>query len=183
MAAHPAGAVTRKGTASRGVSNSVRTTGRVRPSYPVHVPAGRWPLSSAFAFEATPVAVPRARGHTRQMLQEWGGGAASLAGVTEAAVSELVTNAVEASQALPVALPGQLALLSDRSRVLVMVGDHSHEEPIRADPGPDALQGRGLLLVEHLSARWGWFPSEVRGFAKIVWAEISCPAFPGVEQA
>jgi hypothetical protein len=35
--------------------------------------------------------------------------------------------------------------------------------------------GRGLLLVDTLSARWNWyFPPDMDG--KVVWAEVSAPA-------
>jgi hypothetical protein len=34
---------------------------------------------------------------------------------------------------------------------------------------PDALNGRGLVIVEALSTRWGWEP---RDGGKVVWAEL-----------
>jgi anti-sigma regulatory factor (Ser/Thr protein kinase) len=173
MAARPAGAAAATGRAPWGTTGGAGASVRVPPSYPVHSPAYHWPLSSIFPFEAAEVAVPRARGHAGRMLREWGDGLASLATGTEAVVSELVTNAVEASKALPNAPAGRLALFSDRSRVLVLVGDHSHHEPVRAALDPGALRGRGLLLVEAYSTRWGWFPTQVHGFAKIVWSEIT----------
>jgi len=35
---------------------------------------------------------------------------------------------------------------------------------------PDALNGRGLVIVEALSTRWGWEPHDG---GKIVWAELA----------
>jgi hypothetical protein len=50
-------------------------------------------------------------------------------------------------------------MLSDRERVLVIVWDASPFPPSRLHPGEDAEEGRGLVLVETLSAEWGWHPA------------------------
>jgi anti-sigma regulatory factor (Ser/Thr protein kinase) len=83
-------------------------------------------------------------------------------------VSELVTNGVRASRAM-----GRDAvrmwLVSDLRQVVVFVWDASPQPPAQAaDPGADAENGRGLLLVEALSDRWGHFGYD--GGGKVVWA-------------
>ena len=45
------------------------------------------------------------------------------------------------------------------------------------DLGPDAECGRGLLLVQTLSAQWGYYPPDGPGSpgGKIVWARCELP--------
>ena len=38
----------------------------------------------------------------------------------------------------------------------VVVSDSSPQGPIRRDTSADSEQGRGLQIVEALSAHWGW---------------------------
>ena len=53
--------------------------------------------------------------------------------------------------------------------MLVQVWDDSSGRPSRQDEETEAESGRGLLLVEHLSAQWGTYvPQESSG--KVVWA-------------
>ena len=53
---------------------------------------------------------------------------------------------------------------------MVFVWDAGPRPPPRADPGADAENGRGLLLVEALSERWGHFGHD--GGGKVVWAAV-----------
>ena len=86
---------------------------------------------------------------------------------------ELATNALKASQSLPEIRPFALCLRSDRKRLLIEVWDHSPREPRSALAGGDAEGGRGLLVVEALSARWGY---QRTGYStKVVWAELGNP--------
>jgi anti-sigma regulatory factor (Ser/Thr protein kinase) len=127
-------------------------------------------LSSILELAPLPTAVPCGRLHAANVLHEWG-----LRGVTDDAalvVSELLTNAVNATQAMGAAHLVRLWLLSDGSRTMVMVGDASPYPPRRADPGSDAESGRGLLLVEAFSSDWGWYATGQHGIAKVVWAEL-----------
>jgi hypothetical protein len=106
----------------------------------------------------------------------------ALSETAELIVSELVTNAVHASAGLtgsrragrwvPGTPPVQFWLASDRQRVLIQVGDASDRCPAPRHPGPDAESGRGLLLVESLSADWGSYPPE-RSSGKVVWAILT----------
>jgi anti-sigma regulatory factor (Ser/Thr protein kinase) len=137
--------------------------------------AGEWPLHSYLELGALDGAVPSARLHARHLLREWG--LAALAGDAELVVSELVTNAVQASRAMAHAAI-RLWLASDRTQALICVWDASPRPPARMDPAADAENGRGLLLVEAVSAQWGWFPaapgSQPAGdhHGKAVWAIV-----------
>lgn len=127
--------------------------------------AAQWPYWTFLELGALDGAVPSARLHARLVLREWG--LAALSDDTELLVSELVTNGVRASRAV-----GRDAvrmwLVSDLRQVVVFVWDASPLSPARADPGADAESGRGLLLVEALSDRWGHFGYD--GGGKVVWA-------------
>jgi hypothetical protein len=132
--------------------------------------AAQWPLRSFLELGALPGAVPCARLHARQVLWEWGLGACSDS--TELLVSELVTNAMQISRVTAQDDPVRLWLVSDGRRVVIFVWDASPLPPAPADAGEDAESGRGLLIVETVSARWGWdFPPALGG--KVVWAQAS----------
>jgi anti-sigma regulatory factor (Ser/Thr protein kinase) len=147
---------------------------------------GTWARRTHLELGALRGAVPCARLHTRLVLWEWG-----LSGLDEAAelvVSELVTNAVQASveaarpgldDGEPAGVPGVwLWLTSDGREVVVEVGDGSPRPPVPAAPDRDEEGGRGLLLVETLSQAWGYyFPADepdadgpIKAARKIVWA-------------
>jgi anti-sigma regulatory factor (Ser/Thr protein kinase) len=133
--------------------------------------AAQWPYRTFLELGALAGAVPSARLHARLVLQEWG--LAALSDDAELVVSELVTNGVQASRAM-----GQAAvrmwLVSDLRQVVVFVWDASPRPPVPADPpGADAESGRGLLLVEALSDRWGHFGYD--GGGKVVWAALVGP--------
>jgi len=123
--------------------------------------------------------VPCARLHARLVLLEWG--LAALSESLELVTSELVTNWVRASRAMGHDAV-RIWLVSDLRQVVVFVWDASPRPPARADPGADAESGRGLLLVEALSGRWGHFGYD--GDGKVVWALLeAAPAAPGASAA
>lgn len=133
---------------------------------------GHWPLRSFLELGALPGAVPCARLHARQVAWEWG-----LAGLNddlELLVSELLTNAITAAAAIQPRLPIRLWLLSDTRQIAVLVWDASPQPPLSAQAGDDAKSGRGLLLVEVVSQRWGWYPAP-DPTGKVVWALITEP--------
>ncbi len=135
------------------------------------VTAMPWPLQSQLALGALPSAGPCARLHAKLVLYEWG--LAYLTETVELIVSELVTNSIKATNALPgpITPPIRLRLSSDRTKVVVEVWDGSMESPVLVQPNAAADGGRGLLLIDSLSTRWSWFfPPEWDG--KVVWAEI-----------
>jgi anti-sigma regulatory factor (Ser/Thr protein kinase) len=128
-----------------------------------------WPLRDFIELGALPGAVPCARLHARQLLWEWG--LTRLSDSTELLVSELVTNAMQASRAMEQITPVRLWLLTDKTRIMILVWDASPQPPTRMSISGDAESGRGLLLVETISDRWDWyFPQDTGG--KVVWAEL-----------
>src|ERR1022692_523913 len=139
-----------------------------------------WPLRSSLELGALPTAVGNARLHARQVLRAWG--LSELSENVELVTSELVTNSVRACEGLTrtrhdgwwtAGVPAVwLWLCSDRQRVLVQVWDGNDQLPERKAGGLEAESGRGLLLVDALSAEWGAFAPE--GWTgKIVWAMVT----------
>jgi hypothetical protein len=95
--------------------------------------------------------------------------------------SELVTNAIQASQRLDIraglaTVPVvRLWLISDGLSLVVHVWDASDEMPVRQDAGPDEIDGRGLMLVETLGQDWGAYR---KAEGKVVWVMISPSSDP-----
>lgn len=132
----------------------------------------RWPLRNFLELGALPGAVPCARLHTRQVLWEWS--LTRLTDSVELVVSELVTNAVAASESIARVFPVRLWLVAGRAQVMTLVWDANPRPPTRAEINDEAECGRGLVLVEAMSERWDWyFPEQTGG--KVVWALTACP--------
>jgi anti-sigma regulatory factor (Ser/Thr protein kinase) len=85
----------------------------------------------------------------------------------ELAASELVANAIEHAESTI-----QLRLCRTDDLVRLEVEDDGAGWPEPLHPGPDEINGRGLLIVEELSLRWGVEPSPTHG--KTIWAEFHC---------
>jgi len=125
--------------------------------------------SSALELAPLPTAVSCARLHAVHVLHEWG--LRELADDAALIVSELMTNAADASAMLPERPPVVLRLTAGQSSVLIEVWDQSplDLEPREADADDEC--GRGLAVVAALSTRWG---SERTGRRrKVVWAELA----------
>jgi hypothetical protein len=109
-----------------------------------------------------------------------------LADDAEAIIAELAANAVRASAALK--QPAiRLALAVNYCELLILVSDGNPALPQAQDPAADAESGRGLLMVEALSNRYGWYRLEGGTAGKVVWAPPSAspskaPASPGSDQ-
>jgi anti-sigma regulatory factor (Ser/Thr protein kinase) len=135
-----------------------------------------WPLVSALEFGSLPTAVGSARAHTRGILAEWG--LASLTEDAEVLVSELMTNALEASWRLDDRPPIALRLLASQDRLLIEAWDQDtgpcdlHPQQPRSDED----HGRGLMVVDALSHRWGVRLASASH--KVVWAELVVPDGP-----
>jgi anti-sigma regulatory factor (Ser/Thr protein kinase) len=130
--------------------------------------AAGWPWRTFLELGALPSAVPCARLHTRQVLWEWG--LAECSESTELLVTELITNAVQVSRAAMQDDPIKLWLVSDKTQIVVLVWDASPLPPVLLEADANAENGRGLLLVQAVSVRWGWhFPPDLGG--KVVWAQ------------
>jgi anti-sigma regulatory factor (Ser/Thr protein kinase) len=82
----------------------------------------------------------------------------------ELLVSELVTNAVLHARSAT-----RVTIERDDTRVRISVCDDSPARPRLRDYGPDAVTGRGLVIVDRLARRWGVDPSDA---GKCVWFEI-----------
>jgi anti-sigma regulatory factor (Ser/Thr protein kinase) len=137
--------------------------------------ARQWPRSTHLELSALPTAPACARGHVRAVALEWH--LAAVADTAELLVSELVTNAVQASARLEMAGPPviRLGVSSDGTALAIHVWDACEQMPVRRDVGPDAAGGRGLLLVETLGKDWGAYRQAA---GKVVWVLISLPANP-----
>ena len=150
--------------------------------------SGSWARRTHLELGALRGAVPCARLHARHVLWEWG--LSDLDEAVELVVSELVTNAIQASAGLSREVPGYdedghglpcvwLWLASDGRQLVVEVGDSSPRAPMQAQTEQDVEGGRGLLLVETVSRRWGYyFPAEEddsqrKIIRKVVWALLS----------
>ena len=105
---------------------------------------GRWPLRSFLELGALPGAVPCARLHTRQLLWEWQ--LTGLADSAELVVSEIITNAIQVTQADARTAPVRLWLLADRARLAdpglgrqpAAPGAREHQRRRRERPWPAA---------------------------------------------
>jgi hypothetical protein len=161
-----------------GLAPSERAPGHVPPSRPRLPRGGSWPLCTHMAYGPLVGSVPTARARTAAVLREWGAVSAETVSDVLIVVSELVSNGVQASLALPLPRPVFVSVCWDGVRVLVQVGDESAAQPVCVWPGEEALSGRGLIVVAALSDRWGWFPASSHGLAKIVWAEIRAELRP-----
>jgi anti-sigma regulatory factor (Ser/Thr protein kinase) len=134
--------------------------------------------SRSVRLAALPSAVPWARRVLRHMLCEWR--LESLSDPALLLVSELVTNAVEASRAVPrldqVGHP-MISLtveLGDAS-LLVKVWDADPGLPVLQEEDLTGDRGRGLLLVDFLADAWGHHDHD---HGKVVWCEIGRGSVP-----
>jgi anti-sigma regulatory factor (Ser/Thr protein kinase) len=124
---------------------------------------------------ALPTAAPGARRFLQRALRKWD--LDGLCGTAELAVSELVTNAIRASESHRI--PGRPVPFADMITVtlriitgtalLTEVWDASPQPPVLQDAAPTDDGGRGLLIVEYLARNWGHYPADG---GKVVWCEL-----------
>ena len=146
-------------------------------------PGPQWtPWNVTTSLAALPTAPGHARAYVRAAVHAWG--ISSLAEVAELVATELVTNAVCASEG-PVLRPSirtttsaiGICLLADKARLRIEVWDQAAGFPVLHEASADFDSGRGLTLVDAMSqGRWGWHPAALPWTAKCVWAEIDHPA-------
>jgi anti-sigma regulatory factor (Ser/Thr protein kinase) len=96
-------------------------------------------------------------------------GALAAAGVSETeavpvVVSELVTNSV-----LHAGSRSRVVVVVDTGCIRIEVHDSDPTLPTMRQPSADTVTGRGLLLVDALTDRWG---SEREDGGKVVWFEL-----------
>lgn len=80
-------------------------------------------------------------------------------------LSELVTNAITHGHG-----PVEVTLKDRGPAVRMTVRDQGHSKPKVHEPSPDASSGRGLVIVDRLSASWGVDSSSNK---TTVWADIT----------
>jgi hypothetical protein len=131
------------------------------------------PLTRPFATgaqgysETLPCEVESAR-HARLLisaaLNTWG--LAELVDAAVLVVSELVSNSAQHTHCrlLRVAVSRPLP-----GRVRIAVTDKSRTAPTTGKPAADDAAGRGLVLVDAVSGRWGY---DLHRWGKTVWAEL-----------
>jgi anti-sigma regulatory factor (Ser/Thr protein kinase) len=109
----------------------------------------------AFVLPSIPESVRIARLHVRTALGYHG--LADYAEDAEIIPSELVTNAVQHAHGDGTETIGvTLARAWNPAMVTVVVSDSSAGGPVLHDAPAGSERGRGLRIVEALSARWGW---------------------------
>ena len=128
-----------------------------------------WPRQTHLELAAFPSAVPCARAHVRAVATECG--LVHLADTAELLASEIVTNAVQASDQLKKAdTPlARITVTTDRGSLLIRVWDSSDGMPVHQQAGPSDDGGRGLTIIDALSTDWGAC-READG--KVVWVLI-----------
>ncbi|MGW3569616.1 ATP-binding protein [Streptomyces sp. NPDC000941] len=118
----------------------------------------------------TPETAQEGRRLTHVALAAWG-----LADEAETAaliMSELVANAARHARGHTIRMTVNRPA---DNRVYVAVIDRAPlKVPTMLTPGPDAVQGRGLLLVDAVSHQWGWeyMGTGTRPWGKRVWATL-----------
>ncbi|WP_300609405.1 ATP-binding protein [Trebonia sp.] len=117
-----------------------------------------------------------ARAWARAVLAAWDLG--HLAGDAELAVSELVTNAVQASSSADSPDPVRLCLTSIGTQLLVQVRDGCPAFPVHTHSGVTDEAGRGLLIIDHVAIQAGCYRTP-RMPGKVVWCLIAGDPVPG----
>jgi anti-sigma regulatory factor (Ser/Thr protein kinase) len=116
--------------------------------------------------QAQPASVAEARGFVRRVLTDWG--MPEAVDTVALLTSELATNAV-----LHARTAFAVLVRRDGDEVRVDVLDGSAVPPRRRQNTATAATGRGVAMVDRLSASWGATPStELDGFAKGVWFAV-----------
>jgi hypothetical protein len=135
--------------------------------------------TASFGFQLHMHTPRRARRHTVEFAEYWG-----LDHVVEAAelvVSELMTNALEASlpgldrQGVSMAVaPLELRLSAEGRHLRIEIRDHNPDPPVLEEPDVEEERGRGLILVDSYCEVWGYHRLPTGG--KVVWCLIGPPA-------
>jgi anti-sigma regulatory factor (Ser/Thr protein kinase) len=128
-----------------------------------------WPLRAGLDLGAVPTAPGCGRAWTRAILWEWR--LTRLADSAEVVASELLTNALFASR-WPDRPAIGLTLLSDGKQLVILVRDFNPGAPLPRQAGADEETGRGLMLVEAISDRFGWHRPADGTPGMVVWAVL-----------
>ncbi|MFI5758113.1 ATP-binding protein [Streptomyces sp. NPDC051569] len=120
--------------------------------------------TTVMRFGRSTASVPEARAFARGVLRN---ACAHFLDDVLVCVSELATNAVR--HGVPVGGAFLIKIEADDQRVRVECHDANRRRPRVRHPADDDQHGRGLLLVEAISSRWGVGD---RPFGKYVWFEL-----------
>lgn len=120
----------------------------------------------ALTLATSPYSVRMARFYVRAALAHHDLG--HYADDAEAVTSELVTNAIAHADSPSFGL--EIMRSKDRASVAVIVTDSSLTPPVKRSPTNDIEHGRGLIVVDAVSAAWGWEP---RNPGKAVYAILT----------
>jgi serine/threonine-protein kinase RsbW len=121
----------------------------------------------ALALKAEPIAVATARELAKAALEAWK--MPDLIDDVVLVASELVTNGIQAGRMLA------FLIVAERpGQVVLYVWDDGPGLPEREESDVEAINGRGLTIVQALSSEWGWFP--VMDCGKIVYASLGSKA-------
>lgn len=139
------------------------------PASSMVVAAGQGPERYHDTYAAKDTAPAKARQDVALYLSTWNLG--HLAEAARTIVSELVTNAVTHTDTRRI---GVSVTRTGTTAVHIVVTDCSRQPPLpdagsRSDPVNLTEHGRGLLLVEALSTRWG---TEQLATGKRIWADL-----------
>jgi anti-sigma regulatory factor (Ser/Thr protein kinase) len=131
------------------------------------------PFRDSLELGAYDTAPGTARGHARNLLREWG--LSHLWDVVELIISELVTNSLRAVEKIQWPLsrpPVRLWLRGDPHRVCILAWDAIAILPVPRAAGAGEESGRGLMIVDALSAQWGCYEVSQPLGGKVTWALI-----------
>jgi hypothetical protein len=120
------------------------------------------PEIRSIALDSDPGAARTARGFVRDTLLTWD--VVDADDVAELLTDELVSNVV-----CHVGSSMEVRARRGPSSIRIEVDDTSREPPIRRDPDAFDEHGRGVMLVETLSADWGF---DVHADGKTIWFEL-----------
>jgi len=139
-------------------------------------------FTSSLTLAAVVTAVSCSRLFVRYTLKEIG--LAHLTDDAELVVSELMTNAVEATGVMAahprwtelhdLALV-RLSVVRLRSGLVVEVWDRDPTPPVVKEAAWDDENGRGLFIVTELCQRWNYFFPP--GGGKVIWGELEIPPY------
>jgi DNA-binding NarL/FixJ family response regulator len=124
----------------------------------------RRPAQTSLHLDGTITSARDARVFTRRTLEEWRVSEAVVEDVL-LIVTELVNNAITHAQS---GCELRMSLTSVSLRIEVIDAGAGTPDPL--PPSPTRNHGRGLHLIDALTAAWGYEPLETGG--KMVWAEL-----------
>lgn len=126
---------------------------------------------AARSFGTDPASLRQIRRFTRDVLEEWG--LANFADDAVVVASELAANAMHHALDHLGGDSAWLGLVRSERALICVVADPSPAPPVPQKQSALTEHGRGLYLVDALTARWGY--SEPDGHGKTIWARIPIP--------